>query len=497
MFKKIVAAILSWVLLIYFPAAAWGQGSTSQTQTKQEEEEDISGEKVEVIQTIDVKRGDTLWHIAEKYLEDPNRWPELLKYNKIDNPDLIHPGDKLKVPQWLVRKILREARFSFIQNRVEMKRKERDRWVPIGIGDPTGEGDDVKTGVNSSAELTLDEGSKIDISPRTTVKVSRLYTDLKTGGNRSSFKLDGGRLLAKVSKTERNSRFSIRTPTAVAAVSGTDFIVEVEEDRVTKVAVIDGSVQVAPSTGEEEEEEVLTSAVEVKAGQSVQVASGQMPLAPVKLPGPPAPLSPLPGSRVREDRVAFSWSRAEGAESYELEVSPNPDFDRIVLTQRTSGQDYKASLIPEGEYYWRLRSLNRDGFESVYSQVSKFATLSVPGVPTQLSSQQAFRIDKREVALSWSGVAKAASYGLEIAKDPNFAEVVVKDNPTATQYVVDILAKGPHYWRVKAISKDGIESEYSEASRMEIIDYGEIVLWGGIGVGVGVAAVIVILLLAK
>jgi hypothetical protein len=497
MFKKIFAVILSWVLSIYFPAGAWGQGSTSQPRTNQEEEEDISGEKVEVIQTIDVKRGDTLWHIAEKYLEDPNLWPELLKYNKIDNPDLIHPGDKLRVPQWLARKIPREARFSFIQNQVEMRRKERDRWVPARISDPTGEGDEVKTGVNSSAELTLDEGSKIDISPRTAVKVSRLYTDLKTGGNRSSFKLDGGRIFAKVSKTERNSRFSIRTPTAVAAVSGTDFIVEVEEDKVTKVAVIDGSVQVAPSTGEEEEEEISAPAVEVRAGESVQVASGQMPLAPVKLPEPPSPLSPLPGSRIREDRVAFSWSGVEGAVSYELEVSPNPDFDRIVLAQRASGQDYRAGLIPEGEYYWRLRSLNRDGFGRGYSQVSKFATLPVPGAPAQLSSQQAFRIDKREVALSWSGVAKAASYGLEIAKDPNFAEVVVKDSPTATQYTVDILAKGPHYWRVKAISKDGIESEYSEASKMEIIDYGEIVLWGSIGLGVGAAAVVVILLLAK
>ena len=40
-----------------------------------------------------VQQGDTLWDIAELYLGDPFRYPEIVELNDIKNPDLIHPGD--------------------------------------------------------------------------------------------------------------------------------------------------------------------------------------------------------------------------------------------------------------------------------------------------------------------------------------------------------------------------------------------------------------------
>lgn len=44
-----------------------------------------------------VVRGDTLWAIARRFLGDPYRYPELVRGSRIVNPDLIHPGDIVRI----------------------------------------------------------------------------------------------------------------------------------------------------------------------------------------------------------------------------------------------------------------------------------------------------------------------------------------------------------------------------------------------------------------
>lgn len=45
-----------------------------------------------------VKKGDTLWAIAQKYYGNGNRYPEIAKANGISNPDRISVGQKLLIP---------------------------------------------------------------------------------------------------------------------------------------------------------------------------------------------------------------------------------------------------------------------------------------------------------------------------------------------------------------------------------------------------------------
>ncbi|MEF8792284.1 LysM peptidoglycan-binding domain-containing protein [Thiohalorhabdus sp.] len=49
-------------------------------------------------QVYTVNKGDTLWDIAAKFLDNPWRWPDLWDRNPyISNPDLIYPGDRLRL----------------------------------------------------------------------------------------------------------------------------------------------------------------------------------------------------------------------------------------------------------------------------------------------------------------------------------------------------------------------------------------------------------------
>jgi chemotaxis signal transduction protein/LysM repeat protein len=44
-----------------------------------------------------VEKGDTLWAIAKRFINDPFRYPELARLSKIKNPDLIYPGDRVLI----------------------------------------------------------------------------------------------------------------------------------------------------------------------------------------------------------------------------------------------------------------------------------------------------------------------------------------------------------------------------------------------------------------
>ena len=44
-----------------------------------------------------IKKGDTLWHLAKNYRNDPLLWREFEKYNIFTNPHLIYPKEKLQV----------------------------------------------------------------------------------------------------------------------------------------------------------------------------------------------------------------------------------------------------------------------------------------------------------------------------------------------------------------------------------------------------------------
>ena len=52
-------------------------------------------QSVEIIHIV--VKGDTLWDIAKRYVNNPFRYPELARLSKIRNPDLIYPGNRVRI----------------------------------------------------------------------------------------------------------------------------------------------------------------------------------------------------------------------------------------------------------------------------------------------------------------------------------------------------------------------------------------------------------------
>ena len=55
---------------------------------------------------ITIVKGDTLWDLAAKHLENSRSWPEFRKYNTFSNPDRIYPGEMMRIPAKEVEKMV-------------------------------------------------------------------------------------------------------------------------------------------------------------------------------------------------------------------------------------------------------------------------------------------------------------------------------------------------------------------------------------------------------
>ncbi|BCB86153.1 LysM peptidoglycan-binding domain-containing protein [Phytohabitans suffuscus] len=75
----------------YAPAAVSAPAAAAWERTAAADEDPVPVYRVE--------RGDYLGHIADRYLGEFDRYPELAKLNKIRDPDLIRPGQLLHMPE--------------------------------------------------------------------------------------------------------------------------------------------------------------------------------------------------------------------------------------------------------------------------------------------------------------------------------------------------------------------------------------------------------------
>ncbi len=75
---------------------------------------------------ITIEKGDTLWDLCQKYLKDPLKWRELSKYNDFTNPDLIYPGEKLRIPIALAKDVVDDAEQDVKEQQEDLEKLRTD-----------------------------------------------------------------------------------------------------------------------------------------------------------------------------------------------------------------------------------------------------------------------------------------------------------------------------------------------------------------------------------
>jgi hypothetical protein len=132
---------------------------------------------------------------------------------------------------------------------------ERDGAAPVELrrSDPVFVGDIIRTG-EGRAKIMFEDNSLMTLDRNTDLRITEFLFRKKSQQRESMFDLLQGRAKALVSQFfSSREDFRVRTPTAVAGVRGTHFLVEAlgGEEGESKVTVFSGAVGVSDEDGNE------------------------------------------------------------------------------------------------------------------------------------------------------------------------------------------------------------------------------------------------------
>lgn len=157
------------------------------------------------------------------------------------------------------------------------------------VGSKIHEGETVVTGDDSRAKIVMTDRNIINISPNTQLKIEKYSNTSKDKNVRLN--LIEGKVRNNVEQKydNKNSKFEVRTATAVAGVRGTQFITSYNSStRVTEVITLKGQVSFASLSAVQQSATTgSTSEVVVGRGEKSEFQDGGSnvnPTAPAKVP---------------------------------------------------------------------------------------------------------------------------------------------------------------------------------------------------------------------
>ena len=184
-------------------------------------------------------------------------------------------------------------------------------------------------------------------------------------------------------------------------------------------------------------------------------------------PSIPTTTGPADGAEV-SFLPAFAWERVTGADHYEFQLAADVGFNSLmysVSTKNTRATPDKT--VPNGEYYWRVRTVDSVGGVSPWSPFSTIVKLWA-GDPTLSSpaDNAVISYPADPLVLRWTAVPGAAKYRVFVATDQGLSNLVSGTNPWEVQALNLVpnvlLPQNTYYWAVTPLDAQGNPGEQSE-----------------------------------
>ncbi len=409
-------------------------------------------------QTVElaVNKGDYIIKICEKYLVQPKQCPQIIKSNRLMNPDLIYPEQKIKIPVKLLKGMPSDGLVTFVKGDAAIKHKDDAEWLPIEINHSIKEGSNIKTGRDSAVKITFEDDTTLLIKEDTLISLSASRKSLYHFFN--EIFLDVGRAITNLrSVMGEGKRFDIRTPSAVTAARGTEFRTSVDRGDTTRSEVLEGSIEVS----------AMKQRVLMSKGEGTLVKKGSPPMTPKKLLYPPNPIKIE--DIYKQMPIRLNFSIVENASLYRISLSGDREMsDTVKEGIIMPDAIFEISSIPDGLYYLQTSSIDSDGIEGFSLDPIQVKIRINPLPPFISSPVEGSEYSKKTIKFNWLKVADAGKYHLQIAKDRDFNNMIIDQNIKETEFTTS-LDYHTYFFRISSIAADGYEAGWSDIQRFDIV----------------------------
>ena len=175
-----------------------------------------------------------------------------------------------------------------------------------------------------------------------------------------------------------------------------------------------------------------------------------------------ATLAYPPSSEIGLDTsITFKWSKVKNAEKYFIQLSTDPTFKSVDLTDSTTDTVKTINDLSKAKkYYWRVQGINSDG-SGLWSNAWNFVTtLTLPDIP-QLISASPYK--NGYIAFKWDKINDADKYIIQVSNSQSFGSVLKTIVASDIADTVSWFSEGQmYYWRARATNIAGT-SLYSDA----------------------------------
>lgn len=408
------------------------------------------------------RAGDTLFDLAGAYTKRQDYWQKMQVLNRIADPRKIPPGTKIRIPlDWL--------RLEPVPARVAQTHGDCLVFAAGGSAPQAARqgmelrgGDAVRTGLEASMSLEFADGSKLLVRPQSRLVLDSLSVFRAGAMVDTRLRLEQGAVDSQVAPAPAGAgpRFRITTPSAVAAVRGTDFRVGTEpgSGAVMRNETLGGTVEVAGSHGHRL----------VPTGFGLVAKANQPPPATRKLLPPPE-LTGLPPV-VERLPIAFTWPQEQGAVAYRAQIAADAHFEALLADRKVDAANAELGVLPDGDYRLRVRGIDADGLEG-YDAAHSFTLNARPEPPFAISPEEGGELVTARPKFAWAIPEGAARYHLQISASSDFA-LPMRDFPSIADNSLELdqdLPPGQYFWRIAAIDAQGDHGPYSEVHAFSIL----------------------------